>query len=280
MRLMPKYLEPYAYIGGDWEGALQKHNPLATRTTLGCTRRCPWCSAWRIEGDFEELDDWEPAPLVIDNNVLASSCKHFDTVVDRLKSVGSVDFNQGLDARLLTKYHADRLAELDLAYIRLAWDIVSVEHEFRNAYHLLRAAGIPKKLFRIYVLIGTPTDTPAEARYRLDTLARLKIRPYVCRFQPLDALEKHQYVAPAWTHEQLQKYVQYWNRVRFHSHIPFDDWDPHYKTRQRLAADRKTLISPAEQEQDSLCSGKSSVARYWHPVVNPGGTSCDDTSIS
>ncbi len=110
-----------AELGGQ-VNALQYHNPNATFTSRGCIRKCPFCAVPKIEGALVELDDWELKPLICDNNFLACSRKHFDRVIDRLKPLKDVDFNQGLDARLLTNYHASRLAELDSKCIRFAWD--------------------------------------------------------------------------------------------------------------------------------------------------------------
>ena len=88
---------------------------------------------------------WPIKPIVCDNNFLATSRAHFNRSIDRLKLVSGVDFNQGLDARLLTKYHADRLSELDLYCVRLAWDHSGMERQFINAFETLIAAGIAKE---------------------------------------------------------------------------------------------------------------------------------------
>ncbi len=112
--LMPGYLSASAIVGEPCPvPPLAMHNPLATFTTRGCPNRCPFCAVPRIEGPFRELADWPVRPIVCDNNLLASSRRHFDTVIDRLKALPWVDFNQGLDARLFTPHHAqaDRRAE-------------------------------------------------------------------------------------------------------------------------------------------------------------------------
>ena len=106
--LMPEYLSDVAEIGTDWPDAVSRHNPNATFTSRGCIRKCSFCAVWRTEGKLQELDDWPTRPIVCDNNLLACSKKHFDSVIDRLKPLSGIDFNQGLDARLLTDYHADR----------------------------------------------------------------------------------------------------------------------------------------------------------------------------
>lgn len=223
--LNPGYLDDVAEVGGEVD-ALPRHNPSATFTSRGCIRRCPFCAVPYIEGDLRELPAgrWEPRPIVCDNNLLACSRRHFDRVIDRLKFVPGVDFNQGLDARLLTLYHADRLAELDLHCVRLAWDSVGLEFAFVRAYCHLRVVGIPKRRIRVYVLIGFD-DTPGEALYRLETVASFGSLPYPMRYQPLDAPQRDSYVAPGWTGRELRRMMRYWSNLVHLSAIPYDEFE-------------------------------------------------------
>lgn len=187
--LMPKYMVDVADCSGTIS-ALPFHNPMATFTSRGCVRTCAFCAVPHIEGGLKELDDWPVRPIVCDNNLLACSRGHFDRVVDRLKPLAGIDFNQGLDARLLTTYHAERLAELD-CMVRLAFDSVAYETQFREAYKRLRVAGFPKRRLRVYVLIGFK-DTPADALYRLRVVHKeLKLMPNPMRYQSLDSLKKN-----------------------------------------------------------------------------------------
>ena len=222
--LNPTYLADVAEIGGEID-ALSRHNPNATVTSRGCIRRCPFCAVPRIEGNLRELADWEPKPIVCDNNLLACSHAHFDRVIDRLKSLHSVDFNQGLDARLLTKYHADKLAELDLYCVRLAWDSVWMEGQFMTAFEHLRSAGIPKRYIRVYVLIGFD-DGPADALYRLETVRNLGILPNPMRYQPLNSLRRDEYVAAnfGWSDAELRRYMRYWSNLIRVGAVPFKDF--------------------------------------------------------
>jgi len=224
VKLNPDYLAPLAQIPNLPIHALPHHNPNATFTSRGCIRQCRFCAVPRIEGDLVELPSWEPRPIVCDNNLLACSRAHFDRVIDSLKPVKGVDFNQGLDARLLTKYHAKRLAELDLHKVRLAWDHVSDEQPVYDAIQTLRRAGIGKKAIRVYVLIGFD-DTPEDAYYRLNKLKfEWGIDPNPMRFQPLDAMVKNDYVAPNWTDRQLRNLVRYFSRTRWLGGIPFEEY--------------------------------------------------------
>jgi hypothetical protein len=233
--LMPGYLTDVAQIGGNWSGALQLHNPSATRTSIGCTRMCPFCIVPRTEGGLKELTEWPLLPIACDNNLLACSYDHFDHVIDRYlaSEIYNVDFNQGLDARLLTLHHAEGLLKLhrsrQLKITRLAWDYVGNERAFREAHKLLVDAGIPKSKIGVYVLIGY-NDTSEDALYRLETIwHELGSWPFPMRYQPIDTLKKNSYVAPNWTHQELQRYVRYWSALRFTAKIPFSEFKYGYK---------------------------------------------------
>jgi len=222
VRLMPDYLTDVAEIGTDCSSALEWHNPSATFTSRGCIRRCSFCAVPLTEGKLVELKDWEPRPIVCDNNLLACSRKHFDDVIDKLKPLRGIDFNQGLDARLLTKHHAQRLAELD-CMVRLAFDHVSNESALMDAVCFLRGAGFPWHRMRVYVLVGY-NDTLEDALYRLNFVRQLGMKPNPMRYNPLDTLARDSYVAPGWTSKELTRYVRYWANLRFFGAIPFEDF--------------------------------------------------------
>lgn len=226
--LMPDYLMDVAEIGGE-VNALKHHNPDATFTSRGCIRNCTFCAVPRIEGQFRELSDneWEPKPLVCDNNLLACSKKHFERVIDRLQPIKKIDFNQGLDVRLLTDYHIRRLMELDLAFVRLAWDHIALESTIITALERLLAAGIPKRKIRVYILFGF-NDTPENARYRFETLKKMRIWPSPQRYQPLDTLKKNSYVNESlgWTNRLLSDYMRFWSKQAWLGGIDFDDYKP------------------------------------------------------
>ncbi len=220
--LMPDVLADVAQVNGRTVDALTRHNPLATFTSRGCIRRCPFCAVWRVEGALRELDDWPVRPIVCDNNLLACSRAHFDRVVDRLKPLRGIDFNQGLDARLLTAYHAARLSELD-CMVRLAFDSVAYASQFMQAFELLRKKGIPKSRIRVYILVGW-NDTPDDALYRLRTVAGLGIDPNPMRYNPLDTMRRDSYVGLGWTDSELTRYVRYWANLRWFRAVPFEDF--------------------------------------------------------
>jgi hypothetical protein len=212
--------------------ALPHHNPNAVFTSRGCIRNCTFCLVPRMEGYIRELPDWEVKPIICDNNLLATSQAHFDRVIDRLlkHKVSGIDFNQGLDARLLNDHHAKRLASLPKnTIIRLAWDHISQEKQYITAFERLIQAGVYSNQIRTYVLIGYK-DTPGDARYRLEKIRSLGALPNPMRYQPLDSVKKNTYIGPAWTDALLKGYMRYWSNLKITGAVPFDE----YKRRENL----------------------------------------------
>jgi hypothetical protein len=227
--------------------ALPHHNPDATFTSRGCIRRCSFCLVPKIEGALVELEDWAVRPIICDNNLLATSQAHFDAVIDRLLLAGltGIDFNQGLDARILTHHHAARFAELPRdTIIRLAWDNIGTERLYLAAFEKLKAAGVKARQIRTYVLIGYK-DTPEDARYRLEKVRELGALPNPMRYQPLDALKRNSYVGENWTADLLKRYMRYYSKLNWFGGISFDEY--------------KHLETPADEAQGVMFGDAAAV---------------------
>lgn len=238
-----------AFVGNK-PGVLQRYNPLATRTSQGCPNRCNFCFVNQIHPDFIEFDGFPVLPVVCDDNLLACSKRHFDLVIDRLKTLDWCDFNQGLDARALTQYQADRLAELKKPKIRLAWDRIKDEKHIVSAITKLRKAGIPRKNISCYVLIGF-FDHPDDALYKLETLWHgFGIKPNPMRYQS-NATRKNDYVSPHWTHKGLDRYMSYWANLRFTAGVPFTEYQHHGKIEIPFppSVARKELVEKIKQDE-------------------------------
>lgn len=177
VQLMPEYLSDMEWVtvaSTSLPGVLQRVNPMATRTTEGCIRHCPFCGigTGKIEnGGFRELDDWPDLPILCDNNILAASQNHFDRVMDRLEKHVGVDFNQGLDARLLNAYHAHRFSRLKQPAIRLSCDSDKELDPYADALGILLRNGVKKSWVSTYALIGFD-DGPGEAWSRCELIQK------------------------------------------------------------------------------------------------------------
>lgn len=183
---------PNVKIGYSYTGILQRINPRATRTTMGCPRACAFCAVRRLEGRFRELDDWPDLPVICDNNLLAASDWHFNRVIERLKGHNQVEFSFGLDARLLTNPRAKKIASLNLKKrgVRVALDNSSYADQWVAAVDMLRAAGIAKRNIASFALVGFNSG-PVEAWERCNFIEGHGVRALPVWFHPLDAFRKN-----------------------------------------------------------------------------------------
>ena len=197
-QLIPDYFNDLSFVavGDDYPGVLQIVNPMATRTTVGCVRKCDFCGVGqnKIEnGGFKCLDDWPDLPVICDNNLLAAPIGHFDRVIDRLKKHDGVDFNQGLDARFLTNYHANKIASLPglaKSGVRLALDSHKHKMSWLDAFNMLRSAGVAKNKISSYAIVGFDSD-PIEAWERCEWVESHGIKVFPMWFHGLDQMDKN-----------------------------------------------------------------------------------------
>ena len=170
-----------------------------------------------IIGYIPFLNRWPDLPVICDNNLLATSSSHFDRVIDRLIAHGWANFNQGVDARLLTDYHAMRIAEIKDPLVYLALDNIAFRDSWECAYDRLRSAGLAKHMIRSYALIGFNTD-PGEAWARCEWIEMHGVKVMPQWFHELDALEKNtvteKQVALGWNDYERRKIMQwfYWHK--------------------------------------------------------------------
>lgn len=96
--------------------------------TRGCPRGCDFCHVEAKEGrrtfkvaDLSEFWDGQKNIVLCDPNILA--CKQWKDLLQQLiDSKAWVDFNQGLDIRLMTEEKAEMLKQIKLKNIHFAWD--------------------------------------------------------------------------------------------------------------------------------------------------------------
>lgn len=149
--------------------------------TRGCIRNCPWCIVPRKEGRIRPAATWEEIKrpdsreiIFLDNNVLAS-----DHGLDQIDQMGAalvrVDFNQGLDARLITRENAALLAKLHwIRYIRLSCDTSEMIPVVEQATAYLREAGAAPSRFWAYALV----QDVEEAHRRVLALRSMGVEPF------------------------------------------------------------------------------------------------------
>ncbi|MDR0692558.1 MAG: radical SAM protein [Prevotellaceae bacterium] len=167
--------------------------------TRGCIRHCPWCIVPQKEGtvkpytDIEEILQGRKQAILMDNNILAAG-EYGMAQLEKIAKTGCrVDFNQGLDARLIVSNPAIQklLAKIKwLNPLRMACDTPAMMDTVAQAAELLRGAGLkPSRLFA-YVLL-----TDLQGSYdRINFLQDLDIMPFA---QPYRDFTPKQ-VIPQW----------------------------------------------------------------------------------
>lgn len=140
--------------------------------------------------------------ILWDENILASP--HWRNIFDELEELRlEVNFNQGLDARLLTEETALRITKLKIPIVRLAYDSKGIKKSLREAITMLKDVGIDGRRIVVYCLYGY-LDTPEDFLERVRELITWGVVTYLMRYQPLEPDKKDCYISLGWTSEQLE----------------------------------------------------------------------------
>jgi len=156
-------------------------------SSRGCIRNCKFCIVSEKEGKIREVDmDWikHSKVILLDNNFLASpkwkeKLQHF--IDNKIK----VNFNQGLDIRLITEENAEVLAKVkyyDRNFIKrriyFAWDDMKYEKAVRKGIKTLINAGIKPSHLMFYILVGY-NSTHKEDMKRFEIIREYGADPYI-----------------------------------------------------------------------------------------------------
>ena len=137
--------------------------------TRGCIRKCPWCVVPKKEGYVKPYRYWTEVArpnkrdvVFMDNNVLA-----LDFGIEQMGAmIGQnvrVDFNQGLDARLITPEVAEIISRLKwIRFIRMSADTDAMLQVVLEKVDLLKRYGV--KPYRIFVYVLVTDIESAERR--------------------------------------------------------------------------------------------------------------------
>ena len=188
----------------------------------GCIRKCPWCVVPQKEGNIrreataqEIVGEYRKA-VFLDNNFLALPDREKDLEWLASNQI-TVDFNQGLDARLVDRDVAILLARCKWEpAIRLALDSLGMIIPTTRAIEQLLLSDIPASKIRVYVLIGfAGIESDIE---RLLVIHNLGIAPFPMGFRDLETGEEP---ARGWDRTLYRKYRRLITRVPMASSV----WD-------------------------------------------------------
>jgi hypothetical protein len=157
--------------------------------TRGCVRHCPWCIVPKKEGgirayrDIETVLQSRKTAILMDNNVLASEhgLQQLEKIVD-LKC--KIDFNQGLDSRLVTNDIAQLLSKIRwIRFIRFSCDTTPAVELLLKAIEKLNRYGVKNYRIFVYVLVKDVAD----ANERCRILKKLGVNPFAQTYRSYES---------------------------------------------------------------------------------------------
>lgn len=189
--------------------------------TRGCPRRCAFCHTSQKDGtishkvaDLLEFWNGQKNVVLLDQNILA--CKEWKLLLQQLiDSKATVEFNGGLDIRLMTEEKAKYISKIKQKLIHFAWDRYEDKEKILPKFEMFKKlSGWDCRKLIVYTIVNYNTTIEQDIE-RIETLKKLGYWAYVMIYNK-DSLRKgHIY-------RKLQRWCN--NRYIFASGISFDDY--------------------------------------------------------
>lgn len=192
--------------------------------TRGCPNKCKWCVVPRKEGNIRPYMDVDDVAvdgrtnlILMDNNILACDygLEQIQKIIDRKYRV---DFNQAIDARLVTDEIAKMLANVRwLNQIRFGCDTLKQVKECEEAMKKIDSYRKSPASYLMYAMIN---DDFIESFSRIDYWKEFERVRVVA--QPFRDIDNPRQVIPQW-----QKDLARWSmRRELYSTCEFQDFEP------------------------------------------------------
>ena len=186
--------------------------------TRGCPNHCSWCIVPKKEGgiransDIEDILQGRKSAILMDNNILA--CDYGIQQIEKIiKLKVKVDFNQGLDARLIDRPIAKLLSQVRcLMPLRLSCDTMAMLRHVKKAVRYLREYNCTPQKYFVYVLI----QDPSEALKRINLLKKWNLDPF--------AMPYMDYKPKVKVPMETQKLVRWTNRKAIFKSVKFENY--------------------------------------------------------
>jgi hypothetical protein len=220
---------------GRYEDALAKHNPMATKASEGCPVGCFFCIVPAMEGKtFTLLPDFEPRPVLTDNNLSALPPEYQRHIVDRYLAAGVplLDANSGFEPKTFDDEVYARWAPINRGPWRFGSDESGERDDVERVIKMLKRYGVGARRIQVYTMIGhEPFEVCMD---RIRHVIALGGEPYVQPIMKLNALRKEPWVRHDWTRQRLGQ-VQRWANRHLWRAVPFEQYDASAKTARKAA---------------------------------------------
>ena len=196
-------------------------------TSRGCIRHCPWCVVPEKEGNIKSnatiYEFWDRKYrniILLDNNLLASPNWRM-TLTDLLMENLRVDFNQGLDIRLVNTENADYLAKLKyIKRLRFAFDDIRMEKQFRKGIDILKKVKITLSSLSIYFLIGFNSSLEEDLE-RLRIIQGYGASPFAMKYEEVNGVK----ATVDRSNRELHEFARWVNLPHgYYKHFSFEKW--------------------------------------------------------
>lgn len=194
--------------------------------TRGCPRGCGFCIVGGKEGrrsvavaDLSEFWNGQKNIVLCDPNILA--CKDWRYLFSQLAaSKAKVDFNQGLDIRLMDEEKAAMLEKVKTSEIHFAWDRYEDKEDIVKRFKIYAQSRrrAPKGHSAIVFTIVNFSTTLEQDLDRIYTLREIGLWPYVMIYDKEHASLEHRRLA-GWVN----------NRQIFATCDRFENFDPSHR---------------------------------------------------
>ena len=189
--------------------------------TRGCPRGCSFCHVEAKEGrrsykvaDLKEFWNGQKNIVLCDPNILA--CREWKDLLQQLiDSKAWVDFNQGLDIRLMTEEKAKMLKSIKTKELHFAWDRYLDKDIILPKFKMFKdITGIRERDLLVYVLCNFDTTLEQDLE-RIYTLREMGYWAYVMLYDK-------EHIPKGHILRKLQRWVN--NRVIFATCPTFEEY--------------------------------------------------------